>query len=78
MKCANASKLHRKSGVRSGEPGAPVLFLLASAMTHTPGGTRSSTAARKGGTGFQSITYLQAEAQASLPGAFRSVMGLAG
>jgi hypothetical protein len=27
MKFANASKLHRKSGVRWGERGAPVLFL---------------------------------------------------
>jgi hypothetical protein len=28
MKSANASKLDRKSGVRFGEPGAPVSFLL--------------------------------------------------
>jgi hypothetical protein len=38
MKCANANKLNRKSGVRSGEPGAPVLFLLGPPTTQTPSG----------------------------------------
>ncbi len=33
MKCANASKVDRKSGVRFGEPGAPVRILDSSGLT---------------------------------------------
>src|SRR5271155_3949506 len=36
MKCANASKLYRKSGVRLGELGAPVQFLVGSVRRLTP------------------------------------------
>jgi hypothetical protein len=41
MKCINASKLDRKSGVRWGEPRAPVRFPPTPAMTQTPTGLHS-------------------------------------
>jgi hypothetical protein len=53
MKRANASKLHRKSGVRRGEPGAPVLFLLGFCEdTHFAGTTECVRLGRKSRASF--------------------------